>query len=124
MNYRHFSDFERGSKFVELSGDQRRAIETQANIDVEAHKLSRFYKMAMQKEGIEQDLFNMLCDEYSNKSELEIKKMVILDSKALYYYPLTKDRHEYYMRLAEERAERMDKRIMYETKQHFRDYSR
>lgn len=124
MNYRHFSDFERGSKFVELSGDQRRAIETQANIDVEAHKLSRFYKMAMQKEGIEQDLFNMLCDEYSNKSELEIKKMVILDSKALYYYPLTKDRHEYYMRLAEERAERMDKRIMYETQQHFRDYSR
>ena len=124
MKYRHFSNYERGSNFNNLSGEKQRAIETQANIDTEAYKLSRYYKPALKTEETEQQLFNMLCDEYSNKSDIEIKKMVILDSKALYYYPLTKDRHEYYERLAKEEANRIDKKIYIESHMHFGDYSR
>lgn len=124
MEYRHFSGFDMNSNFEKLSGDKRRAIETQVNIDVEAHKLSKYYKSVMQKEGTEQNLFNILCDEYANKSEIEIKKLVILESKALYYYPLTKDRFKYYKDLAKQKAEVMDKNIFIQTKEHFKDFSR
>ena len=95
MNYRHFSFLKKESKFIELSGDKQRAIETQANIAVEAHKISRYYK-----------------------------KYVILDSKALYYYPLTKDRYAYYEQLAKEKAKLMDNNIFIETQKHFKQFSR
>ena len=124
MEYRHFSGFNKESNFEKLSGDKQRAIETQVNIALEAHKRSRYYKKAMSDEQLQIDFFNMMCDIYANKSELEIKKFVILDSKALYYYPLTKDRFEYYDRLAEEKAKKMDNDIFMQTKQHFRNFSR
>ena len=124
MDYRHFSGFDMNSNFEKLSGDKRRAIETQANIDLEAHKLSKYYKKAFQMEGTEEKLFNILCDQYANKSEIEIKKLVILDSKALYYYPLTKDRMNYYQNLAKEKAELMDNKIFIQTKEHFKSFSR
>lgn len=123
MKYRHFSD-EKGSNFSKLSGDVKRAIETQANIDVEAHKLSRFYGHVLKDDETETGLFNMLCREYIDKSEIELKKLVILESKYLYYYPLTQDRFEYYEKLAQERAKIMDTNIYSQTYQHFKDYSR
>lgn len=124
MNYRHFSFLKKESKFIELSGDKQRAIETQANIAVEAHKMSRYYKKSMQDEELQQQFFDMLCDVYANKSEQEIKKYIILDSKALYCYPLTKDRYAYYDKLAEEKAKRMDNDIFIETQKHFKTFSR
>lgn len=123
MKYRHFSD-EKESNFNKLSEDIKRAIETQANIDVEAHKLSRFYGHVLKDDETETGLFNMLCQEYTNKSEIELKKLVILESKALYYYPLKKERFEYYERLAKERAKTMDKDIYNQTYQHYKDFSR
>ena len=123
MKYRHFHD-EKGSNFSKLSGDVKRAIETQANIDVEAHKLSRFYGHVLKDDETETGLFNMICKEYANKSDIELKKCVILESKYLYYYPLTKDRMEYYESLAKERAKTMDNNIYSQTYQHFKDFSR
>ena len=122
MQYRHFSGFNKESNFEKLSGDKQRAIETQANIDVEAHKLSRYYKAATRYEETQEQLFNLLCDEYANKSESEIKKLVILDSKYLYYYPLTKDRMDYYQRLAKEQAQTMDRNIFIQTREHFTSF--
>ena len=110
MKYRHFHD-EKGSNFNKLSGDIQRAIETQANIDVEAHKLSRFYGHVLKDDETETGLFRMICQEYADKSGIELKKLVILDSKALYYYPMTKDRMKYYESLAKERAIILDKKI-------------
>ena len=123
MKYRHFHD-EKGSNFSKLSGDVKRAIETQANIDVEAHKLSRFYGHVLKDDETETGLFNMICKEYANKSDIELKKCVILESKYLYYYPLTQDRMEYYESLAKERAKVMDNNIYSQTYQHFKDFSR
>ena len=123
MEYRHFHD-EKGSNFSKLSGNIQRAIETQANIDVEAHKLSRFYGHVLKDDETETGLFNMLCKEYADKPEIELKKLAILDSKALYYYPMTKDRMEYYESLAKKRAKRMDANIYAQTYQHFKDFSR
>ena len=122
MKYRHFS-CEKESNFSKLSGDVQRAIETQANIDVEAHKLSRFYGHVLKDDETETGLFNMICQEYAEKSDIELKKLVILDSKALYYYPMTKDRMGYYETLAKERAERMDNNIRAQTCMHFKDYN-
>jgi chlorite dismutase len=122
MQYRHFSGFNKESNFEKLSGDKQRAIETQANIDVEAHKLSRYYKAAMRSEETQEQLFNLLCNEYANKSENEIKKLVILDSKYLYCYPLTKDRMNHYQKLAEEKAQLMDKNIFIQTRDHFTSF--
>lgn len=124
MNYRHFSFLKKESKFIKLSGDMQRAIETQVNIAVEAHKISRYYKKPMQDENLQQQFFDMLCDIYANKSEQEIKKYVIFDSKTLYYYPLTKDRYAYYDRLAEEKAKRMDRNIFIQTMDHFSSFSK
>lgn len=124
MIYKHFLDFTKNSPFDKLSGDQKRAVETQANIDLEAHKLSRYYKKAIKDEEIENELFKALCKYYAKASENELKKMVILDSKALYYYPLTKNRIEYYEKLAKERADAMDRNIYAQTKLHFKDFSR
>jgi len=107
MDYRHFSD-EKGSNFSKLSGDIQRAIETQANIDLQAYKLSKHYGHVIKDEETEDGLFRMLCKEYAEKSEKELKKLVIMESRALYFYPLTKDRFEYYERKARERAETMD----------------
>ena len=124
MKYRHFSGFNKESNFEKLSGDKQRAIETQANIELEAHILSKYYKFAMKDVETQQDFFNLLCDEFSNKSEEEIKKFVILDSKALYYYPLTKNRFDYYQNLAEERAKRIDMEIFIQTNRHFATFSK
>jgi len=124
MEYMHFSFIKKESNFNNLSGDKQRAIETQVNIAVEAHRLSKYYGKAMSNEQTRQNFFDMLCDVYSNKSEEELKKYVILDSKALYYYPLTKDRYAYYDRLAEEKAKRMDKNIFIQTRDHFSSFSK
>lgn len=124
MEYMHFSFTKKESNFNNLSGDKQRAIETQVNIAVEAHRLSKYYGKAMSNEQTRQNFFDMLCDVYSNKSEEELKKYVILDSKALYYYPLTKDRYAYYDRLAEEKAKRMDKNIFIQTRDHFSSFSK
>ena len=124
MEYMHFSFIKKESNFNTLSGDKQRAIETQVNIAVEAHRLSKYYGKAMSNEQTRQNFFDMLCDVYSNKSEEELKKYVILDSKALYYYPLTKDRYEYYEKLAKEKAEKMDKNIQFFTKDHFSSFSK
>ena len=40
MKYRHFSGFDMHSNFENLAGHVQRAIETQANIDLMAHKFS------------------------------------------------------------------------------------
>lgn len=124
MKYMHFSFIKKESNFNILSGDKQRAIEMQANIVVEARRLSKYYGKAMLNEQTRQNFFDTLCDIYSNKSEEELKKYVILDSKALYYYPLTKDRYEYYEKLAKEKAERMDKNMQFFTKDHFKDFSK
>ena len=124
MKYMHFSFIKKESNFNTLSGDKQRAIETQLNIVVVAFILSKYYGKAMSNEQARQNFFDTLCDIYSNKSEEELKKYVILDSKALYYYPLTKDRYEYYEKLAKEKAERMDKNMQFFTKDHFKDFSK
>ena len=124
MEYMHFSFIKKESNFNTLSGDKQRAIETQANIAVEAHRLSKYYGKTMFDKEIRQKFFDMLCDIYANKPEKEIKKYIILDSKALYYYPLTKDRYEYYEKLAKEKAEKMDKNIQFFTKNHFSSFSK
>lgn len=124
MNYRHFSFLKKESKFAELSGDKQRAIETQANILIEARKMSRSFKDAMQDENIQQTMFDIACDIYANKSEQEIKKYVIFDSKALYYYPLTEDRHAYYEQLAKEKADLIDNKAFLEVLKHSKQFSR
>lgn len=124
MNYRHFSGFNKESNFEKLSGIEQRAIETQANIDLEVHKLSKYYKAAFKEENTEIELFNILCDEYSNKPRKEIKKFVLLDSKALYYYPLTEDRMNYYQRIAEEKVKTFDNNIFIQTCGKFKKFSK
>jgi len=121
MKYRYFSKGEE-SIFNKLSGNVQRAIETQANIDVEAHKLSRYYGHVLKDNETETGLFNMICEEYSRKSEEDLKKLVAFDSRALYYYPLKKDREEYYESLAKERAKRMDDNIYIQTHQHYKNF--
>lgn len=110
MDYKHFSD-EKGSDFSKLSGDIQRAIETQANIDLQAYKLSKRYGHVIKDEETEENLFRKLCKKYAEKSEKDLKKLVIMESRALYFYPLTKDRLEYYEREARERAETMDMNV-------------
>ena len=124
MEYMHFSFIKKESNFNNLSGDKQRAIETQVNIAVEARRLSKYYGKAMSDEQTRQNFFDTLCDVYSNKSEEELKKYVILDSKALYYYPLTKDRYAYYDRLAEEKAKIMDRNVFIQTRDHFSSFSK
>ena len=123
MEYRHFHD-EKESNFNKLSGDIQRAIETQANIDVQAHKFSHSYGHVLKDDETETGLFNMICQEYANKSNKELKKLVILDSKALYYYSMTKDRMKYYESLAKERAKKIDVTIQAQTHRNFKNYSR
>ena len=119
MKYRHFSD-EKGSNFEKLSEDIQRAIETQANIDLQAYKLSKHYGHVIKDEETEDGLFRMLCKEYAEKSEKDLKKLVIMESRALYFYPLTKDRMEYYMTKAKERAETMDRDIDSQTRSNYK----
>ena len=59
MIYRHYLDFTKNSPFDKLSGDQKRAVETQANIDLEAHKLSKYYKRAIKEEEIERNCLKL-----------------------------------------------------------------
>lgn len=124
MNYRHFSFSKKESKFAELSGDKQRAIETQANILIEARKISHSFKDAMQDDNIQQTMFDIVCDIYANKPEQEIKKYVIFDSKALYYYPLTKDRYAYYEQLAKEKADSIDNKVFLEALKYSKQFSR
>lgn len=124
MNYRHFSFSKKESKFAELSGDKQRAIETQANILIEARKISHSFKDAMQDENTQQTMFDIACDIYANKHEQEIKKYVIFDSKALYYYPLTKDRYAYYEQLAKEKADSIDNKVFLEALKYSKQFSR
>ena len=121
MKYRYFSKGE-GSIFNTLCGNVQRAIETQANIDVEAHKLSKYYGYVLKDDETETGLFNMICEEYSRKSEEDLKKLVEFDSRALYYYPFKKDREEYYESLAKERSKRMDNDIYIQTHQHYKNF--
>lgn len=123
MIYRHYFD-NKNSPFGKLSGDIQRAIETQANIDVEAHKQSRYYNKSLKDEEIEIELFKALCKQYAKQSEKELKRLVILDSKALYYYPSTKERMLYYEKLAKDKAESMDRTIIARMSNHFKDYSK
>lgn len=122
MQYRYFSR-EGESIFKNLSGQVQRAIETQANIDVEAHKLSKYYGHVLKDDETETGLFNMICEEYARKSEEQLQRLIDFDSKALTYYPLKKDRDEYYESLAKERSKRMDKEIDFQTHKHFRNYN-
>lgn len=109
MKYRHFSGFDMDSNFENLAGHVQRAIEAQANIDLMAHKFSECSREEIDGEDKEIELFNKLCDEYANKSEQKLKELVILDSKALYYYSLTSERMSFYESQARERALQMDK---------------
>ena len=122
MKHRYFSKGE-GSIFNTLSGNVQRAIETQANIDVEAHKLSKYYGHVLKDDETETGLFNMICEEYSRKSEEDLKKLVAFDSRALYHYPFKKDREEYYESLAKERAKRMDNDIYIQTHQRYKNFN-
>lgn len=106
MEYRYFSGFSDNSKFETFPGHVKRAIETQANIDLEAHKLSKCHKHKIKNEEM---FFNNLCEKYAQKDEDEIKKLTILESKYLYIYPLDKDRMNFYQHQAEEQAKRMDR---------------
>lgn len=119
MKYRHFSD-EKGSNFEKLSEDIKRAIETQANIDLQAHKLCKYYGHVLKDDETEEGLFKMICKEYAAKSEEELRKLVIVESRILYFYPLTKDRMEYYMTKAKERAETMDRDIDSQTRSNYK----
>ena len=62
----------------------------------------------------------MTCDQYSNKDEKELKKLVIMDSKTLYFHPLTEDRMKYYESLAELKAKQIDDNIKIRMSDHFR----
>ena len=122
MNYRHFTGFNENSKFEKLSGDIQRAIETQTNIDLEARKISQYFRKTFSDEDVQVTFFNKTCEEYANKDENELKKLVIKESKALYFYPLTKDRFEYYDNLAELEAKKLDSIIKYKVNDHFKEY--
>lgn len=119
MKYRYFTGFNENSKFIKLSGDIQRAIETQANIDLLANKISKYYGKPIQDDEIEEKLFNEFCEQYASKDEKELKKLVILDSKILYLYPLTKDRIQYYEDKAKEKAEFLDTNVAIQIKNHF-----
>ena len=122
MNYRHFTGFNENSKFEKLSGDIQRAIETQTNIDLEARKISQYFRKAFSNEDVQVKFFNKTCEEYANKDENELKKLVIKESKALYFHPLTKDMFEYYDNLAELEAKKLDNIIKYRVNGHFKEY--
>ena len=112
MEYRHFSGFDMHSNFENLAGHVQRAIETQANIDLEAYKQSQYNKKRVDSEDKEVELFNKICDEYANSSELKLKKLVILESRALYFYSLTEDRMNFYESQAMEMAKKMDESVV------------
>lgn len=120
MEYRHYTGFNKNSNFEKLSGDIQRAILTQANIELEARKLSKYFQKSFKDESIQEEFFNMTCDQYSNKDEKELKKLVIIDSKALYFHPLTKDRLNYYESQAELKAKQIDNDIQIRMGDHFR----
>lgn len=123
MKYRYFSGFDENSNFMKLSGNIQRAIETQANIDLLANKLSKYYNKSIQGEEAEEKAFNTFCEQYASKNEDELKKLVIIDSKILYFYPLTKDRMRYYETRAKEKAEILDKNVRIRVNKHYKDFS-
>jgi len=123
MEYRYFSSHKKGTKFSTLSGDLRRAIETQANIDLEARKRSRYLGQSFQAKSVQDYFFNDKCEKYANSSEEELTKLKILDSKALYLFPLQKDRFAYWEKQAKEQAQRIDKNIEYQMAEHYMSYN-
>ena len=124
MKFRHFSGFNLNSNFEKLTGDIQRAIEMQANIDLMANKISKYYGKQIKGDKIEEQLFNEFCNLYANKDENTLKRLVISESKALYYYPLTKDRMNYYEQLAMEKASRLDKDVITQVQDHYKQFSR
>lgn len=124
MRYRHFSGDWEGSKFGELAGNVQNAIEVQANIDLEANKLSKYYGKAIKGEEIETSLFNTFCEKYAQGDETKLKELVILESKALYMYPLTEERFAFYEKRAKIQAERMDNEVKRQVVSHYKQFSR
>lgn len=120
MEYRHYTGFNKNSNFEKLSGDIQRAILTQVNIELEARKLSKYFQKSFKDESIQEEFFNMTCDQYSNKDEKELKKLVIMESKSLYFHPLTEDRFKYYEMQAELRAKQLDNNIKIRMSDHFK----
>lgn len=123
MEYHYFSG-KHESKFRTLSGDLQRAIETQANIDLEARKISKYLGKSYVSPSVQDYFFNIQCEKYANSDEEKLKKLKILDSKALYYYPLTKDRMAYYQSRAEELSKSLDIDTKYRMAEHFKDFEK
>lgn len=123
MEYRYFSG-KHESKFRTLSGDLQRAIETQVNIDLEARKISKYLGKSYASPSVQDYFFNERCEKYANASEDELKKLKILESKALYYHPLTKDRMNYYQSRAIELSKSIDIDTKYKMIEHFKDFEK
>ncbi len=108
MEYLHYSNFCSHSPFSKLSGNYQRAIETQANIDLEARKVSKTYQKSFTSDAVQLNFFNKRCDYYAQKGPIELKRLAIFCSKAIYFFPLSTDRMTYYKNKAYQQSLRID----------------
>ena len=115
MIHRYIVSNEGGKEFEQLPGHYKRAIQTQANIEVLGYQLSKSHGKLYEKEQSANDLFIKICNEYA-KDEEKYKKFACEESRALYLYPLKKDREVYYYNKAKEFAENLDFRANYKKK--------
>lgn len=86
--------------FKDLPGHYQRALLNEAEIRYNGHQMSKYCRVNSNKEEFISNTVESL--------EKEVKKYVIKDSRALYFFPLEKDRSRYYEQQSREYADRLD----------------
>ena len=93
--------------FNDLPGHYKRAIIREANVIIEAKKLSKTYGKMFENEEFCKKEYNRLCESMSQNKET-IEKLFRKDSEILYLYPLDKDRIKYFKEEVKDKARLYD----------------
>lgn len=121
MEYRYFNG-KKNSSFQTLDRITQRAIETQANIDLEAQKRSKYLKRSYESESVQKYFFEDKCEKYAEADKDTLSRLRILESKALYLYPEKEKRFQYWENQAQFQAEQIDRKI--DSLQQFKRFER
>lgn len=121
MEYRYFNG-KKNSNFRTLDRITQRAIETQANIDLEAQKRSKYLKRSYESESVQKYFFEDKCEKYAEADKDTLSRLRILESKALYLYPEKEKRFQYWETQAQFQAEQIDRKI--DSLQQFKNFER
>ena len=87
--------------FKDLPGHYQRALLNEAAIRYNGHQMSKYCKINSTKEEFISNIVESL--------EKDVKKYAIKDSRALYLFPLKKDRDSYYQQQSKEYADMLDR---------------